>query len=332
MYIEIYLLWFLLLLILAMPIFIYFYYIRKPKIDYNAEYETYLPTDDPPAIVNAVCAGDPEIMGVPNLNGFRATILDLIDRNYLFLKNESFEGYSKNLLFKINPKKDLSNLWEFEMQVLDLLKKHERHGVISMNLISDCLDYIDNNGLSSYTYDDWHNEFENNLNLYKNWQIEVEETLIDGKNFNNAFISKRHKYLKIFGIFGTILAWAFIFYHASFTLFSGTIIFLALILWLESIIMFLIPGRINYRWTAYGMDYFKRWMSFKRYIEDFSLIKEDPPESVKIWDQYLVYATALGAAGGVRKAMELSLPDNKLRESDIYLYHSHNNLKSDKKK
>lgn len=325
---EIYLLWFLLLLIVVMPIFIYFYYIRKPKIDYNEEYERDLPTDDPPAIVNAVCAGDPEIMGVPNLNGLRATILDLIDRNYLFLKNESFKGHSKNLLLKINPKKDLSNLWEFEIQVLDLLKKHEHHGVISMSLISDCLDYIDTNGLSSYTYDDWHNEFENNLNTYKNWQMEVEETLIAGKNFNNEFISKRHKYLKIFGIVGTIIAWVFIFYHASFALFSGTMIFLALILWLESIIMFLIPGRINYHWTSYGMDYYKRWMSFKRYIEDFSLIKEDPPESVKIWDQYLVYATALGAAGGVRKAMELSLPDNKLKESDIYLYHSHKSQKS----
>jgi len=326
---QIYLVWFLLLLILAMPIFIYFYYIRKPKIDYNAIYEQDLPTDDPPAIVNAVCAGDMELMGVPNLNGFRATILDLIDRKYIFLKNESFKSNSKNLSLKINPKNDISKLWEFEKQVLEFLKEHEYHGVISMNLISDCLDYIDNNLLSS-SYDEWHNKFENNLDEYKNWKIEVEETLVDGKNFNNAFISKRHKYLKILGIFGTIIAWGFIFYHASFMIFSGTVLLLALILWLESIIIFLIPGRINYRWTPYGLEYFERWMNFKKYIEDFSLIKEYPPESVKIWDKYLVYATALGATEGVRKAMKLSLPDDILRESDIYLYHSHKNQKSDK--
>ncbi|HML05213.1 MAG TPA: DUF2207 domain-containing protein, partial [Methanobacterium sp.] len=299
---QIYLIWFLLLLILAIPIFIYFYYIRKPKIDYDAEYETDLPTDDPPAIVNAVCAGDREIIGVPNIDGFRATILDLIDRKYIFLKSESSEGHLKNLSLKINHDKDISDLWEFEKQVLDFLKKHEYHGVISMNLISYCLDYLDNNGLS-ISYDEWHNEFENNLDEYKNWKMEVEETLVDGKNFNDAFISKRHKYLKIFGVFGTIIAWGFIFYHAFFTLFSQTIILLALILWLESIIIFLIPGRINYRWTPYGLEYYKKWMNFKRYIEDFSLIKEDPPESVKIWDQYLVYATALGVGDGVRKAM-----------------------------
>ena len=326
---QIYLVWVLLLLILAMPIFIYFYYIRKPKIDYIAEYETDLPTDDPPAIVNAVCAGDRETIGVPNLDGFRATILDLIDRNYIFLKSESSEANLKNLSLKINPNNDLSELWEFEKQVLEFLKKHEHNGFIPLDLITESMEYVDKGAYSNYT-SKWPSMFEGNIDAYIDWKNEVKRTLLEGNNFNDAFISNRHKYLKIFGVFGTIIAWGFIFFHASFTSFSGTMILLALILWLESIIIFLIPGRINYRWTPYGMEYFEKWMNFKRYIEDFSLIKEDPPESVKIWDQYLVYATALGAAERVRKAMEFSLSDDKLKESDIYLYHSYKNQKSDK--
>jgi uncharacterized membrane protein len=37
----------------------------------------------------------------------------------------------------------------------------------------------------------------------------------------------------------------------------------------------------------------------RKYIKDFSLIKEYPPESVKVWNKYLVYATALGIADEV---------------------------------
>ncbi|MDP1551697.1 MAG: DUF2207 domain-containing protein, partial [Methanobacteriaceae archaeon] len=61
--------------------------------------------------------------------------------------------------------------------------------------------------------------------------------------------------------------------------------------------------------------------NFKRFIKDFSLIKEYPPESVAVWNQYLVYATALGVADKVRKSMEMSLPSDDLNRSDIYLFH-----------
>jgi len=42
---------------------------------------------------------------------------------------------------------------------------------------------------------------------------------------------------------------------------------------------------------------------------------------VAIWNKYLVYATALGVADAVRKAMELSLPHEELEDSEIYMFH-----------
>ena len=42
-------------LALFIPFIIYFRYGREPKIEYQAEYERDIPTDDPPAIVNAIC-------------------------------------------------------------------------------------------------------------------------------------------------------------------------------------------------------------------------------------------------------------------------------------
>ena len=45
----------LMLLGIFIPVIIYFRYGREPKIDYQAEYERDIPTDDPPALVNAIC-------------------------------------------------------------------------------------------------------------------------------------------------------------------------------------------------------------------------------------------------------------------------------------
>jgi uncharacterized membrane protein len=327
---QIYLLGALLIIIVAMPIFIYLYYFREPKIDYNAKYETDLPTDDPPAIVNAVCAGDPEKMGVPNLDGFRATILDLIDRNYLFLKNKSDDGtnYSKCLLLEINQGNDLSTLRKFEVQVLEFLRKCEDNGTISLDLVSEGMNHVETGGCSQCTYKEWRDKFDSNISAYKDWKCEVKSTLLEGNNFKDAFYNRGNKSLKIFGVLGTIAAWSIIFYSFPSDLFSQTVILCALILFLESIILFFIPERAIDKWTPYGLEYYERWMNFKRYIEDFSLIKEYPPESVKIWDKYMVYATALGAAKGVKKTMELLLPETELRESDIYCYHDYENQKS----
>ncbi|MBI5679438.1 MAG: DUF2207 domain-containing protein [Methanobacterium sp.] len=279
------------------PLFIYLKYGREPKIDYNAKYEMDLPTDDPPAIVNAVRAGDLRF-GFPNSDGFRATILDLIDRKYLFLKNwhSNKVCYSDSILLEINPDYDPDTLWEFEVQVLNFLKEYEEDGIISMDLISESLKHIDNLGPFRYKYEAWREE--------------VKDTLLEGNNFKEAFYSKGDKYLKIFGVLGIITALSLISYAVNFKSFSGTFILCALILWLVSAVSFLLPKKIAGQWTPYGKEYYERWQSFRRYIEDFSLMNEYSPESIKVWNKYLVYATALGAAKEVRKAMWLSLPEN----------------------
>lgn len=306
---------FLMLLSLFIPVFIYLRYGREPKIDYSTKYEMDLPTDDPPAIVNAVCAGDPKKIGVPNLNGFRATIMDLIDRNYLILNDMPYgEDYdaSGSLFLEINPDYDPDTLWEFEIQVLNFLKEYEQDGIISMDLISDSLAYVNSSRFFKSTY--------------RNWRNEVKKTLLAGDSFKNSFYSKGDTYLKFFGFLGLIpIIVVFTVVRssksASLNLFSGTFILCALILGVVSVISLILPQRIAGQWTPYGREYYEKWKSFKRYVEDYSLIKNYSPESVKIWNKYLVYATALGAADGVRKTMELTFPKDQLQRNDVYLYH-----------
>lgn len=94
-----------------------------------------------------------------------------------------------------------------------------------------------------------------------------------------------------------------------------------MVLGVVGIVSLIMPQKIAGQWTTYGEEYDAKWQNFKKYIKDFSLIKEYPPESVAIWNKYLVYATALGVADAVRKAMELSLPHEELEDSEIYMFH-----------
>ena len=47
----------------------------------------------------------------------------------------------------------------------------------------------------------------------------------------------------------------------------------------------------------------------KNFLEDNSLIKEHPPESIIIWKKYLIYGAALGVADKVYESMKLQVPN-----------------------
>jgi uncharacterized membrane protein len=81
-----------------------------------------------------------------------------------------------------------------------------------------------------------------------------------------------------------------------------------------------IPQRIEGHWTTNGEEYDAKWHNFKRYVHDSNLIKEYPPESIEMWNKYLVYATALGVEDLVRKAMEQNIPKEQLETSDVYMF------------
>jgi len=46
---------------------------------------------------------------------------------------------------------------------------------------------------------------------------------------------------------------------------------------------------------------YQEWQAFRAYLKSFPSMKQSPPEAVKLWDKYLVYATALGVSKQVLK-------------------------------
>ncbi|KKH99448.1 hypothetical protein EO95_06180 [Methanosarcina sp. 1.H.T.1A.1] len=314
---------------LAFPFIIYFRYGREPKIDYEAIYEREPPTDSSPAVVNAIMKGN---IGTPTMDGFTATVMNLANLGYITLhtvKSEEsralglFKSESENILIElVSPDSSeiangkLPKLADFEKDVFNLLKKHASENKVSWDKLKKEL----GKGTDFYQF-------------VLAWNKKVEKHIVVEKLFR----STGNTYMGIFGVATIIAAVVYFvviskyFPSESFPLASNVNILVALVV-VFGIIMIIFSGmfeKVLGSWTPEGRLYYERWDNFRKYLTDFSALKEHPPESIKIWDSYLVYATALGVAEEVLKNMSLVVPDEQLKYSHFYyVQHSYSQFGS----
>lgn len=72
--------------------------------------------------------------------------------------------------------------------------------------------------------------------------------------------------------------------------------------------------------TEKGALEYAKWQAFKRFLKDFGTLDEKELPEVTLWGKYLVYATVLGCAKEVEKAMELHIDAMNLdQNSPTYL-------------
>ncbi|HTX61539.1 MAG TPA: DUF2207 domain-containing protein, partial [Methanobacterium sp.] len=229
----------------------------------------------------------------------------------LFNKKESEKdgfGFSEGMSLKINPEMDVTKLKDFEKEVIYFLRKYEENGDISLDYISE--DLKDKSSAKSFR------------DTYNTWKDNIKDHYLNDDVLGKIFNKKGDNYLKIFGVGAIIVAVVVFFFTFSDPLPAAKWAWLSsIILGITALLSFIMPQKIAGQWTTYGEEYDAKWHNFKKYIQDFSLIKEYPPESVAIWNKYLVYATALGVAEAVRKAMEQYLPKDQLEDSNIYMFH-----------
>jgi len=354
------------LFVLAFPLLIYYIYGREQKIFYEKISETEVPDNSKPVVVNAIVMGN---MGIPTIDGFTATVMDLVNRGYISLRNlkpeeigsshtsesdsshtpesdssHTLESYSSDTPESDFPQKpeldsshtpesdssqksksesidfmvellnneiyseaegSLSELENFEKDVLYLLKTHASEGKISWKKLEKELQ----NGKSFHqfltswnrkvqTYTEFDKYFQFTGNVYMYWFARtilmasiVYYILISGffptKTFPLA--SKINVMTSLIGIFGFVII-----------RFSGMLI------------------TIFGHWTPEGSLYYKQCDNFKKYLTDLPALKEHSPESIETWDSYLVYAISLGIAKELLQNMSLVVPSEQLRESRFY--------------
>jgi uncharacterized membrane protein len=301
------------------PIFIYFKYGREPKISYHGIYEHEPPTNDSPVRVNSLYKSN---VGSVDMDGFKAAILSLVNKKYL--KMDDFET-SYDTLKEGETVKNPSIVFNNNLNLFDL-PLAEKSAFETLKVFANT-----KNGKLDLT------KFENDMkneNLakrfrdsYNSWCNEAEEDR--DNNIEEIFVSTGYNLSRIIGIFGLIFSGLFLllmFFGGLPFSFIRTISLLTLssiLLLIVSIILLVLPNYIMGHWTVAGRENNQKWKKFKKYLNDFSLIKEYPPSSIVIWNEYLIYATALGVAKNVQKAMEKLIPKETLDNSDSYLFYSY---------
>jgi len=62
-------------------------------------------------------------------------------------------------------------------------------------------------------------------------------------------------------------------------------------------------------YTQKGINEQVKWKAFKKFMVEFSLLKEKEIPQLVLWEKYLVYATAFGVADKVIKQLKISYPE-----------------------
>ena len=83
------------------------------------------------------------------------------------------------------------------------------------------------------------------------------------------------------------------------------------------IILFDRVKKYNNVLTEKGRKEKEKWLGFKKYVENYSILDERKAEEVELWDNYMVYATALGVTKNIREQFKMAYPD--LEEFIVFL-------------
>lgn len=277
----------------------YFKYGREPKVEYDGLYEREPPTDDSPAVVNAMI--DNSTFGEPNIKGFEASIMDLIDRKVFSIKKDN-----DKLLLSINESEE--SLDDGEKIVVKILSHFANKGVLNLSKLEDRMDSKSNAEWFMNQFDNWKEAVENE---YLNDEVKA-RYFDDTGSVIASFVS-------LLGIgMGILFFIIFVFFD-----FDGSGLLLGIGIVVAAFSFFILTRRddIFGRWTKEGRVIYLKWMNFKKFLKDNSLINEHPPESIVIWKKYLIYATSLGVAESVEKSMNLHIPNVNEYDDGVFMYH-----------
>ncbi|MEO0092633.1 MAG: DUF2207 domain-containing protein [candidate division WOR-3 bacterium] len=279
-----------LLLMIVLPIAIlllfYFRYGREPKIDYQAIYEHEPPRPAPPVVLPVIFHQKPHksAMYQPIFQGMLATLLDLAVKGLVSVK-EVGQGNKRHYAFTLEKPESL-RLDGIVSQIINFffgevsggektfsdeaVKKYIKdHPTKTQSILSDL--------------------FGQALNW---WQKELGRDLLDLRSSNayNTFFLYLIPTLAI-GVFLLISGLG-----ALFSLPNPISFILPIMSAIGLIVIFAIAGRSILRWSPKAYLEQKRWLNFRKFLIDFSAIEQAPITLLPIWEQYYVYAVALGVA------------------------------------
>jgi len=243
---------------------------KEPKVDYEGIYERELPTHDSPDLINAIVRNIAK--NVDN-EGIQAVIMDLYRRDYIY-----FDDSYKVIKFK---KQDPgSELSLSERKFFLFLKCYDDDGF--------SFDKLKKKMTKSQLFArKFNKKFEN----YKSFmRSEVRE---------KGYFHTQGYYMSVFFSILILIASAVIPAYVSNNtppLLQNISYIISIFSWFTAAVIILLPRDVFGQWTKSGRIFYLKWLNFGKFIAEFSMLSDYPPESVVVWEEYLVYATALGIA------------------------------------
>ena len=288
-----------LLLVIYIIIFVHVYrkYDKEHRVNKDIRYYRELPGDYSPAVMSVLYS-----FGSVGTKDITATMMDLVRRGYLKLDTAEIE---RRVLFV--KKKEEDYIFTRTNKQDDGLRPHESY------LLDWFIGKIGNgasmslNALTSYTQStSGARSFQNN---YQAWQTKVRAEAKSEKFFDENLGTG-----KLIG--GTTGVLGIIISIFIMSLGNG-LGFISL----TSGILMLIYSIAFKRRTPYGAEQYNLWKAFRRFLLEFSNIKEYTPPSIVIWEHYLVYAISLGVAKEVISQLKIVIPPEELTNPSLtYLY------------
>jgi uncharacterized membrane protein len=260
------------ILLLLYIVYLYFKYGKEYKIPKDYDYIREPPSDIKPAILGHLLT-----FGQFNDSFLKSTIMDLIHRGVIDIEKDP--KVKNDYILKLN--KDKEELQGFEKILVEkiLFDKGEQFTIKELNKkIKKRQEH--------YYY------------KFEDFKKEIKE---EAKNYDFFDKVSEDKSNLAAGL-GCIIPIASIFL----SIFLKNPMFL---LWLILGPIYIIFGTTALRRRSYkGKEEFDKWMALKRFLNDFSNLKEYGPKSVVLWEKYLIYATVSGVAKTVLKALKVIFP------------------------
>ena len=260
------------IILLIYIIYLYFKYGREYKVPKEYDYIREPPSNIKPAILGHLLT-----FGQFNDTFLKATMMDLIHRGVIDIEKDP---NSKNdYILKLNKNKE--ELQGFEKTLVEKI----------LFDISDSFTIKELNKKIKKRQEHYYYKFED----FKN---EIKE---EAKNYDFFDKVSEEKSNLTAGL-GCLIPIAGIFL----SIFLKNPMFLS---WLILGPIYLFIGANAVRRRSYkGKEEFDKWMALKRFLNDFSNLKEYGPKSVVIWEKYLIYGTILGVAKTVLRALKIIFP------------------------
>lgn len=274
---------------LLMIVFIYFKYDKEYKASFQGIYVRELPYDYSPAVMAVLWN-----FGYVTPKEITATLMDLVRRRVLQLKTE--EGYTFSKLETSNAK-----LEKHEKFLIDWLIDDIGNGTeINLKELHSYTKKVKNAESFKQSYDAWTAMVKSEADKYQ-------------------FFDKSHASGIALGAISGLIGIAF----AIFTIIAHDNIPGFLLLIFTSIILIIYSALVKRRSKA-GIEHFSKWRSFRKYLTDFSMLKDADIPAITLWEHYLVYAISLGVAKEVIKQLKVVFRDDDFKNSGLtYMYYGY---------